>query len=111
MAEDDLRDLREALPPPMLVGPAGTKSFNLKGDARSTIEKVAEAYGLMVAFEDAYQSPPPFTFRLEDVGFQDALRALELVSSSFFVPVNEHLAMVVRDTPQKRTHQRAFAAA
>jgi type II secretory pathway component GspD/PulD (secretin) len=100
---DDLLDSREALAPPSLVGSAEKRSFNLKGDARSTIEKVAEAYGLMVAFEGDYQTPPPFTFRVEDMGFQDAMRALEMVSSSFFVPVHEHLAMVVRDTPQKRT--------
>ncbi len=100
---DDLLELREALPPPSLQGSPEKKSFNLKGDPRTTIEKVAEAYGLLVAFEGDYQSPPPFTFRLEDVGFQDAFRALEMVSGSFFVPVNQHLAMVVRDTPQKRT--------
>jgi type II secretory pathway component GspD/PulD (secretin) len=37
------------------------------------------------------------------VGFADAFRTLEMVSNSFMVPVNEHLALVVRDTPQKRT--------
>ena len=46
---------------------------------------------------------PSFPFRLDSVGFAEALRTLEQVSNSFVVPVNEHLALVVRDTPQKRT--------
>ncbi len=37
-------------------------------------------------------------FRMSDAGYVDALRALELVSNSFFVPVNQRLALVVRDT-------------
>jgi len=101
---DDLLE-REALPAPSLAGSPEIKSFNLKGDVRTIFEKVAEAYGLLVVFDSDYQAPPPFTFRLDDVGFQDALRALEMVSSSFLVPVNAHLAMVVRDTPQKRTER------
>ena len=102
---EDLIDGREALAPPSLAGSPEIRSFNLKGDARMIFEKVAEAYGVLVVFDSEYQSPAPFTFRLEDVGFQDALRALEMVSNSFLVPVNAHLAMVFRDTPQKRTER------
>src|SRR5947208_13017628 len=40
---------------------------------------------------------------MTDVGYEDALRALETVANSFLVPVNPRLAVVVRNTAQKRT--------
>lgn len=98
----EIYEAREALPPPRLTPSPGKKSFDLKGDARTIFEKVSEAYGLLVVFEADYQTPPPFIFRMNDVGYQDALRALETVSNSFLVPVNPRLALVARDTPQKR---------
>lgn len=101
----DLLDMRESRLPPRLAGASGKKSFDLKGDARMIFEKVAEAYGLLVVFEADYQSPPQFTFRINDVDFAEAFRALETVGNSFVVPVNERLALVVRDTPQKRTER------
>ncbi len=94
---------REALPPPELAGSKEKKSFDLKGDSHSIFEKVAGAYGLQVVFEPDYQAPPPFIFRMSEVGYPDALRALETVANSFVVPVNPHLMLVARDTPQNRT--------
>ena len=101
----DLLDARQTVPPPRLDASPENKSFDLKGDARMIFEQVAEAFGLLVVFEADYQSPPPFTFRINDVGPAEAFRALETVGNSFLVPVNPRLAMVVRDTAQKRTER------
>ncbi|HLH38152.1 MAG TPA: type II and III secretion system protein [Bryobacteraceae bacterium] len=101
----DLIEAREALPPPRLIGSSGKKTFDLKGDAREIFEKVAAAYGLQLIFDPDYQSPPPITFRLQDATYEDALRALETQANSFLVPVNEKLALVLRDTPQNRTQR------
>jgi len=101
----EMLEARQALPPPRLVGPTEKKSFDLKGDAHDIFEKVAGAYGLLVVFESDYQSPPHFTFRMTDAGYEEALRALETVANSFLVPVNDRLALVMRDTPQKRTER------
>ena len=60
---------------PRLAPSTAKKSFDIKGDARTIFEKVAEAYGLLVVFEADYQTPPPFTFRMTEVGYEDALRA------------------------------------
>jgi hypothetical protein len=98
----DVADAREALPPPRLRGSPDRKTFDLKGDARTIFEKVGDTYGIQMVFEADYQVPPPFTFRLTDVSFEETLRALETVTNSFLVPVNPRLALVVRDTPQKR---------
>jgi general secretion pathway protein D len=96
---------RKFLAPPELAPSHEKKSLNLKGDARAIFDQVAAAYGFQVVFEADYQSPPPFTFRMDDAAADDALRGLETVSNSFLVPVNPKLALVVRDTPAKRTER------
>jgi hypothetical protein len=99
----DTSDLRVPAPAARLRGSPEKKSFDIRGDARTVFEQVAGAFGIQVVFEADYPSGAPFRFRLDSAGFADAFRTLELVSNSFMVPVNEHLALVVRDTPQKRT--------
>jgi len=101
----ELAETPLAIAPPRLKASTEKKSFDLKGDPRAIFEKVAEAYGVLVVFEADYQAPPPFTFRLNDVGMEDAFRVLETVGNSFLVPVNERLVLVMRDTPQKRTER------
>jgi len=101
----EMLEAREALPPPHLQGSPDKKTFDLKGDARTIFEKVGEAYGIQMVFEADYQAPPAFTFRMTDVGYEVALHALETVANSFLVPLNPRLALVVRDTPQKRTEK------
>ncbi len=100
--EKDLGDARAGKLPPRLKSSEEIKSFDFNSDPKTVIEKVMASYGLLVVFEGDYQAPPPFRFRLENVPFDVALRTLETLSNSFFVPVNERLALVVRDSPQKR---------
>ena len=90
-------------PPPRLSGSPGKHSFDLRGPPQMIFDQVAGAYGIQVIFDSAYQAPPPLRFHIDDAGYVEALRALEAASDSFFVPLAEHLAMVVRDTAQKRT--------
>jgi general secretion pathway protein D len=103
LSDSEVVEARAARPPPRLKGPAGLKSFDFSGDPKSVIEKVMAAYGLTVVFEADYQTPPVFRFRINDVRFEEAMRTLETVSNSFLVPVNDRLALIVRDTAQKRT--------
>jgi general secretion pathway protein D len=102
LSPGELAEAAEAAPPPHLNLPDERKSFNLRGDARAAFEQVSAAFGFQVVFESDYQSVPPFRFQMEDVTATEALRALEAMTSSFIVPVNAHLALVVRDTPQRR---------
>ncbi len=103
LSDGEVVEARAARLPPRLKGPDGLKSFDFSGDPKSVIEKVMAAYGLMVVFEANYQPPPAFRFRINDIRFEDALRTLETLSNSFLVPVNDRLAIIVRDTAQKRT--------
>lgn len=91
--------------PATLKGSPERKNFDLRGDARTVFEQVGSAFGIQMVFEADYQAGPPFRFRLDSTDYVEAFRTLELITSSFIVPVNEHLALVVRDTPQKRTER------
>ena len=67
-------------------------------------EKVANAYGIQLVFDAAYVLPSPSTtLHITDATAQEALRTLEAATDSFLIPLGEHLAMVGRDTAQKRT--------
>jgi general secretion pathway protein D len=103
LSDTEISEARAARMPPRLKVTEGLKSFNFLGDPKTVIEKVMAEYGLMVVFEGDYQAPPAFRFRLADVPFEVALRTLETLANSFLVPVNDRLALVVRDTQQKRT--------
>ena len=103
LTDEEQREARTARVPPRLKTQEGLKSFDFAGDPKSVIEKVMAEYGLMVVFEQNYEMPKAFRFRVEDLRFEDALRTLEAMSNSFLVPVNERLALVARDTAQKRT--------
>lgn len=98
----DLMDARHALPPPRLVASPDKMDFNLKGDARMIIEKVAAAYDFNIVFEPDYQALPALTFRMNEAGYRDALRGLEAVTDSFVVPLGPKVVLVARDTAPKR---------
>ncbi len=92
-----------AAPPPVLAPSSGRHSFDLQGPAQSSFEKVASAYGIQLVFDAAYVPPPSTTLHITDATAEEALRTIEAATDSFLVPLGEHLAMVGRDTAQKRT--------
>ncbi len=106
----ELKEAREALPPPHLAGSPDKKTFDIKGDARMVFERVASAYGITVIFDQDYQAVQPFTFRMNDADYREALHGLEAVSDSFLIPLGPKLALVCRDTAQKRTEREPVAA-
>ena len=92
----------ESLEPPRLKRSSLKKTFDLRGEARTIIEQVAMAYGIQVVFGGDYQPPPAVTYRMSDAGMEEAFRAMELVTNSFFVPVSDQIMIVERDTIQRR---------
>lgn len=100
---DTSDDHRTPLAPATLKASSEKRNFDLRGDARTVFEQVGSVYGIQVVFEADFPTGTPFRFRLDSTGFADAFRTLEAVTNSFVIPVNDRLALVVRDTPQKRT--------
>lgn len=103
ITDGDLKEARQVRPLPTLTGSPGLNSFNLRGDAKRLFEQVFQAYGLSVVFDSDYQPGPPVLFRVENIGWQEAVRDLENVTSSFVVPISPKVALVAKDTTQKRT--------
>jgi len=103
MTAEDEREARTALPPPVLQGAAGLRSFNVRGDAKQLFERVSGDFGLKVVFDADFQAGSPQLFRIDNVTYQVALRALEGMTGSFLVAVNEKVALVAKDTTAKRT--------
>jgi type II secretory pathway component GspD/PulD (secretin) len=103
IAEQEIQQAREMRPPPVLKGAGGRKSFHLRADAKGLFEAVSKAYGLDVVFDSDFQAGAAVQFRLEDAEWKEALRAVESVTGSFLVALSEKLALVAKDTTQKRT--------
>lgn len=102
LSPGELAEAREALPPTRLQATPGKKTFELRGSPQTVIEQVAAAFGIQVVFESGYQPPPAMVFRTGELEMEQAFRALEAAASSLIIPVNGNLALVVRDSPQRR---------
>lgn len=85
-----------------LLEPApGTHSFHQRSDQRQLIQQVFRAYGVEAIVDDSVR-PTQLRFDLDNAGFSAAAHSLELATSSFFVPLDAHHALVARDTRELR---------
>lgn len=102
ITEKDLREARNMRPPPELQASPGRKDFNLKAEPKRLFEEVARAFGLDAVFDGEYPDGGPLAFRMEGADYREALHALEAMTSSFVVPLGEHLFMAVKESQAKR---------
>jgi len=94
---------RQPQPPPGLKALPGREDFNLRGNARSLFDQVAQRFGLETVYDGDY--PPGGTamrFQISGVDYREALHDLEAITNSFVIPLSGRLFMVAQDTPQKR---------
>jgi general secretion pathway protein D len=80
---------------------AEVHSFHLHTDQRSTIQQVYKAYGLQPTVDDSIRMIP-VRLDIDDANFVEAVRALSLLTTSFYVPLDSHRVLVARDTPENR---------
>lgn len=111
ISEEDLSAAREALPPLVLTPTGGPRDFDLSGDNKALFEQLAKAFGLLVVFDTDYPTGRSLRFRMTNATFSEAWHALEAMTGSFTVPANEKLALVAKDTEQKRTELEPSATA
>jgi Flp pilus assembly secretin CpaC len=98
----DLADARKALPPSQLSGGDQLRDFDLSGDSKKVYEDVSKAFGLECVFDGDYVPMPVLHFRLDGVGYRDALHGLEFATGTFIAPISPKLFLVSKDTPEKR---------
>jgi general secretion pathway protein D len=80
---------------------AGVHSFHLHTDQRSTIQQVYKAYGLQPTVDDSIRMIA-VRLDIDDANFGEAVRALSMLTTSFYVPLDAHRVLVARDTPENR---------
>jgi general secretion pathway protein D len=94
---------RQPQAPPQLKPRAGTQDFDVRGNARALFDQVAQRFGLATVYDGDYPpAGPQIRFRISGIDYREALYDLEVMTSSFVIPVSSRLFMVAQDTPAKR---------
>lgn len=103
LSPENVQQEKEALfPPPKLAIPPDTRDFNLTGDDKSVITRVAQAFGIEAIFDPAFEAKPGVRFELDQAPFRTAMRAVTDATDTFVFPVSAHRIFVARDTQQNR---------
>jgi hypothetical protein len=103
LPEMNAEDRRDLAAPPDLKPDRDRHSFELNAAPRTLIEKVAGAYGITAVFDSDFPAAdPPQRLHLDNAAWFEAIYALELVTNSFHVPVNAHMALFAKETAVKR---------
>ena len=86
---------------PQLAPTQAKQSFHLRADSHQVIQQVFRAYGIQTMIDS---SVPSMQLRLDldDASFEEATQALDLVTKTFFVPLDAHRVVVAQDTRQNR---------
>jgi hypothetical protein len=103
LPEMDAADRRDLAAPPDLMPDRVRHSFEFNDVPRALIEKVAGAYGITAVFDSDFPATETKQrLHLDNVPWSEAVYALELVTNSFHVPVNAHMALFAKETAVKR---------
>jgi general secretion pathway protein D len=86
---------------PVLSPVLGTHSFHLRSDRRQLIQTVFRSYGIEAAVDQSV-SGASVKLELDDATFAEAVRAVNIVTDSFTVPLDAHRVLVARDTSENR---------
>lgn len=92
----------ELAAPPQLEPARGAHSFHMHRDSRQVITDVFKAYGITPMIDSSVHAIST-RFDVDDLGFEQAAKAVSLATNTFFVPVDAHRALVAENTPGNRT--------
>lgn len=81
--------------------PAGVRTFHLKSGQRQVIQQVFKSFGLEATVDDTVP-PKQVRFDIDDASFMQAMRALGLLTQTFYVPLDPHRVLVARDNTDNR---------
>ncbi len=110
ISERELREARELLPPPMLEPKKTLVTMRLTSDAKTLTQRLFDQFGVEVIFDGDYENRQDLRLVLEESNFEASSYAWGLVTNSFLIPLSPKLALVVRDTDQKRREQERVVA-
>jgi type II secretory pathway component GspD/PulD (secretin) len=84
-----------------LVPAAGVHSFHLHTSARQVIPQVFKAWGLECTLDESVRAAN-IRLDMDDASFEQAMKVLNLLSNTFYVPLDPHRVVVASDTPDNR---------
>jgi general secretion pathway protein D len=77
------------------------QDFHLKGDGKSLLTQIAQAYGITAQFDDSAPSKR-VRFDIEDVNFATAMEAATRVTKTFWIPLSPKQILFAADTVENR---------
>jgi tetratricopeptide (TPR) repeat protein len=87
---------------PLVLQPTpGSHDIHLHLDQRQVIQQVFKLFGVQATVDDSVHLTL-IRLDLDDATFDQAMRALSLVTNSFYVPLDPHRVLVARDTQENR---------
>lgn len=89
----------EPLPYP---SPAGKHSFHLRASQRQVIQQVFKGFGVEATVDDSVRANQ-VRFDVDDAPFDQCMRALAMLTNSFYVPLDPYRVLVAKDTTENRT--------
>jgi len=84
-----------------LVPTPGVHSFHLRTDQGQMIRQVFKAYGIEANIDSSVRSAQT-RLDMDSADWETATRVVGMVTSSFYVPLDAHKALVLRDTRDNR---------
>jgi general secretion pathway protein D len=92
----------EAGPPIQFTPLDKRQSFHVRAGTNDLIRQVLTAYGITPTFDSSVKNQQ-VRFDVDDIDFTEARRMLNLVTKTFFVPLDPRRALVAADTKEKRS--------
>ncbi len=88
---------------PIQLAPKTDKhSFHLRAGERQVLQDVFRAYGIDASVHDSVQNKQ-VRLDIDDATFPEAMRALRVLTGTFWEPLDPHRALVAQDTRENRT--------
>jgi hypothetical protein len=89
-----MAETRRLLPPIRLEADRASHDLALSAPSQKLWEEVLKRYGLDVVFDDSVKDAEPVRLEIDNAGYREAIRALELVTNTIAIPVGEKLLLV-----------------
>jgi Flp pilus assembly secretin CpaC len=85
----------------VLAPTPGVHSFHLRSNRRQIIQQVFKAYGIEVTLDQSVRSDPA-RLDVDDVSFEAVAHIVEMLTKSFYVPLDAHRVLVANDVKSNR---------
>ena len=76
-------------------------SFHLRSNQRQVVQDVFRAYGIDATVHDSVENKP-VRLEIDEATFPEAMRALQVLTSTFWEPLDPHRVIVAKDTRENR---------